>query len=63
MAKRKFYRNQFEVAGVDPISLWYRNGNKMILVDQDEFIEVDFDSENFYLVNIPPEKRKLLFDA
>lgn len=63
MARRKYYRNQFSIGDIDPESLWYRSGDKVILVDQDQFIEVDFDPENFHLVKIPPEKEKLLFDA
>lgn len=63
MARKEFYRNQFSIGDIDPESLWYRNGDKMILVDQDQFIEVDSDPENFHLVKIPPDKEKFLFDA
>jgi len=47
MARRKYYRNLGEISGIDAGALWYRNVNKMILVDDDQFIEVDHDETKF----------------
>ena len=47
-----FYRNKNEFIineneSVDAGSLWERNGSKLVLVDDDNFIETDFDNSLF----------------
>ena len=47
-----FYRNKNdfiinENESVDAGSLWERNGSKLVLVDDDNFIETDFDNSLF----------------
>ena len=47
-----FYRNISEFIineneSVDAGSLWERNGSKLVLVDDDNFIETDFDNSLF----------------
>jgi len=60
MSHRKYYRNRQEIAGIDPEALWYLNGDKLILVDQDQFIEVEHNPELFYQVDLPPGQKELL---
>ena len=47
MARRKYYRNSEEISGIDAGALWYRKQDKMILVDDDQFIEVVYDDRKF----------------
>ncbi len=52
---RQYYRNKTEVSGVEPDSLWYKEGGLFILVDEDEFISVPVDGNEsaFYKVRDP----------
>ena len=62
MARRKYYRNLEEISGIDAYALWYRNQDKMILVDDDQFIEVAYNEDDFTPVsyncrNLKKERR------
>lgn len=43
----QFYRNQIEVQGIEPGFLWQLTDGKMVLVDDDQYIESDFDPTIF----------------
>lgn len=58
MPRRKYYRNKKEIAGQEPESLWYCDGEKMVLVNQDEFVSTDPDPGNFYRVILTPDQLK-----
>jgi len=53
MARKKYYRNRVEVSGCDPESLWYRSGEFVVLVDDDQFIQVEFDPTIFLRIIVP----------
>ncbi len=47
MATPKYYRNTVEIQGIEPGALWERIDDKMRLVDEDQFLEMEFDTERF----------------
>ena len=52
---RNYFRNKVEIKGVEPSSLWYKEGGLFILVDEDEFISVDAEKNeaHFYTIEDP----------
>lgn len=54
MSKKIFYRNKIDVISiqgihVDAMSLWYRNGELMILEDEDVYVTLAYDITIFNL--------------
>lgn len=51
-----YYRNcieiEYEGQSIDSGSLWKRNGNKLVLEDEDNFVEVDFNLNDFNEINL-----------
>jgi len=43
----KFYRNTTAVGGIDPQGLCERRSDTMILVDEDQYLTVDYSQDNF----------------
>ena len=54
-APKKYYRNLAEIEGCEPDSLWILQGDKLVLVDDDQYIWVilDKNADNFYMVPDP----------
>lgn len=55
--KMEFYRNKediisFEGEHIDADSLWKKNGELMVLVDEDRYASAPFDEKKFYKVEI-----------
>lgn len=44
---RSFFRNTAPVNGIDAGALWLRQGDRMTLVDEDQYVIADFDKELF----------------
>lgn len=47
MATPIHYRNTVEIKNIEPGALWERIGDKMRLVDEDQFVEVEFELSEF----------------
>jgi hypothetical protein len=47
-----YFRNRVQVLGIDPDCLWKLSGNKLVLVDDDQYIAVPFEdyAELFYQI-------------
>lgn len=42
-----FFRNTKPVNNIDPGALWLRQGDRLTLVDEDQYVFADFDQELF----------------
>jgi len=52
MAFCMLYRNNLPINTIDKDCLWKRQGNTMVLVDDDQFITYPFSSDDFYMVEM-----------
>lgn len=43
----KYYRNTVTVATIDPQALWERISDTMILVDEDQYLTVEYSQDKF----------------
>jgi len=48
-AEKEYYRNTCPIGDIDEGGLWEREGDKMVLVDEDEFVIVKFADNNFLI--------------
>lgn len=47
MPEPKYYRNSMPIGGIDPWGLWERRSNTMILVDDDQYLTVEYSQDDF----------------
>jgi hypothetical protein len=57
MDNMKYFRNKETINSIDADSLWKLEAGKLVLVDEDQYVAVDYETskEQFYEVSFPGE--------